>query len=72
MIDFPEPDNFDDIYAVRNEHLTWDVIGYSMDERGNRKSRAITENVANKPLAEAFIRWYTDKYWSTMFDGPSD
>lgn len=62
LTDYPEPDNFEQIYADPDENLMWEVVGYSVDGRGNRKFQTIVGNLANKELAEAFIRVYTEKY----------
>jgi hypothetical protein len=64
---FPSPDIFDGIYARVSDYLMWDVIG----RRGN-ETDTVTSNIANKPLAEAFIRWYTDGYWKEQLEGPQD
>jgi hypothetical protein len=70
-LSYPVADNFDGIYADRDEdeNSMWEVVGYT-GENGYQK---IIGNLPSKQLAEAFIRVYTDRYViETFFDVARD
>lgn len=73
-MNYPEPDNFDDIYIECNSDLIWNVVGHSKDYSDGDKYIVIAWNLMNKQIAEAFLRVYTDNYIRGQFfsDGPSD
>jgi hypothetical protein len=63
----PEADIFDSIEVVPHEEdfFMWKVVGVTNDGLVV-KTTTLQEYIKNKPLAEAFVRWYTDKYWADM------
>jgi hypothetical protein len=72
-VNIPEADYFDNIEVMPHEEdfTMWKVVGVRVDI-DHVKMTTLKEYIANKPLAEAFVRWYTDKYWSDMFSGAQD
>lgn len=73
MNGIPEADYFDDIVVMPHEDdmTMWKVVGKRVDNNAV-KHTVIADYVANKPLAEACLRWYCDSYWKQMFEGPRD
>lgn len=69
----PEADIFDNIEVVHHEEdfTMWKVVGIRIDV-DVIKTTPLKEHIPNKALAEAFLRWYTDKYWADMLDGAQD
>ncbi|QIQ63014.1 hypothetical protein SEA_MOAB_150 [Streptomyces phage Moab] len=69
----PDADSFDDIIVCPHEedYTIWQVIGVRAEFNALKRS-VLQDNIANKPLAEAFVRWYTDKYWNDRFGGAQD
>jgi hypothetical protein len=68
MSNYPDPDSFTDIVAVQHEDdfTLWRVVGVTVDWDAVKQLN-IETGIPNKQLAEAFVRWYTDKYWSDRF-----
>jgi hypothetical protein len=60
---YPSPDNFMDIVVTQHEEdfTKWRVVGVTVDWDAV-KQLDIETDFANKALAEAFVRGYTDKY----------
>jgi hypothetical protein len=73
MSGMPEADYFDDIVVMPHEDdmTMWKVVGKRVDSNAV-KNTVIADYIANKPLAEACLRWYCDSYWKKMFEGPRD
>lgn len=63
MKQYPSPDNYLDIVITQHEDdfTKWRVVGVTVDWDAV-KQQDIETDFPNKPLAEAFLRWYTDKY----------
>lgn len=73
MNDFPAADYFDDLIVCPHEDdfTQWKVIGVRT-EFNSLKMLDLVSNLANKHLAEAFVRVYTEDYIKEMFFGSRD
>ena len=71
--DLPSPDYFDKIEVTPHEDdfSMWKVVGVRADNNAI-KTVDLQTYISNKPLAEAFVRWYTDNYWIEQFSGAQD
>jgi hypothetical protein len=69
----PDADYFDSIEVMPHEEdfTLWKVVGIR-NETNAVKSTVLQDTIPNKALAEAFVRWYTDKYWLEMLSGAQD